>query len=212
MLHVVDHGTDASDPDVQRVRRLLVGTVDEALGGLPDRDRRKLRTRLDRTMWTFLAPIVAMDGQVDVVGLIRLARARRGARCRDSGASRGHAAVRRAGRDSAGAGAGRGRSYRARLRRDGVARRAGAPAGARALRQGSRDQQRRSTATRSRCGVVVLSCHGASVPSGSPGDPAKFDTAAAPVRSCPDMQFLVASMGTMREATRVAILASGSVH
>lgn len=72
MLHVVDHGTDASDPDVQRVRRLLVGTVDEALGGLPDRDRRKLRTWLDRTMRTFLAPIVAMDGRVDVVGLSTL--------------------------------------------------------------------------------------------------------------------------------------------
>ena len=48
MLHVVDHGADTSDPDVQRVRRLLLGTVDEALAGLVDRDRRKLRTRLDR--------------------------------------------------------------------------------------------------------------------------------------------------------------------
>ena len=34
MLHVVDHGADRRDPEVQRVRRLLVGTVDEALAGL----------------------------------------------------------------------------------------------------------------------------------------------------------------------------------
>lgn len=70
MLHVVDHGADPRDPDVQRVRRLLLGTVDEALAGLVDRERRKLRTRLDRTMKVFLAPIVAMGGRVDVVGLI----------------------------------------------------------------------------------------------------------------------------------------------
>ena len=70
MLHVVDHGADPRDPDVLRVRRLLVGTVDEALAGLVDRERRKLRTRLDRTMRAFLAPIVAVGGRVDVVGLI----------------------------------------------------------------------------------------------------------------------------------------------
>ena len=70
MLHVVDHGADRRDPDVQRVRRLLVGTVDEALSGLAGRDLRKLRTRLDRTMRAFLAPIVAIGGRVDVVGLI----------------------------------------------------------------------------------------------------------------------------------------------
>ena len=70
MLHVVDHGADPRDPNVQRVRRLLVGTVDEVLGGLVDRERRKLRTRLDRTMRAFLAPIVAVGGRVDVVGLI----------------------------------------------------------------------------------------------------------------------------------------------
>ena len=70
MLHVVDHGADTKDPDVQRVRRLLLGTVDEALTGLVGRDGRKLRTRLDRTMRAFLAPIVAIGGRVDVVGLI----------------------------------------------------------------------------------------------------------------------------------------------
>ncbi len=70
MLHVVDHGADTSDPEVQRVRRLLLGTVDDALTGLVGRDRRKLRTRLDRTMRAFLAPIVAIGGRVDVVGLI----------------------------------------------------------------------------------------------------------------------------------------------
>ena len=33
MLHVVDHGADPKDPAVQRVRRLLIGTVDEAFAG-----------------------------------------------------------------------------------------------------------------------------------------------------------------------------------
>ena len=70
MLHVVDHGADTRDQDVQRARRLLVGTVDEALAGLVGRDLRKVRTRLDRTMWKFLAPIVTIGGRVDVVGLI----------------------------------------------------------------------------------------------------------------------------------------------
>lgn len=70
MLHVVEHGTDPRDPDVVRVRRLLVGTVDEALAGLVGRDLRKARTRLDRIMRAFLAPIVAIGGRVDVVGLI----------------------------------------------------------------------------------------------------------------------------------------------
>ena len=70
MLHVVDHGADPRDPDVQRVRRLLVGTVDEALSGLAGRDLRKLRTQLDRTMRAFLGPIVGVGGRVDVVGLI----------------------------------------------------------------------------------------------------------------------------------------------
>ena len=70
MLHVVDHGADPREPDVQRVRRLLVGTVDEALSGLAGHDLRKLGTRLDRTMRAFLAPIVAIGGRVDVVGLI----------------------------------------------------------------------------------------------------------------------------------------------
>jgi hypothetical protein len=70
MLHVVDHGADPKDPTAQRVRRLLIGTVDEAFAGLVGRDLRKLRTRLDRTMRTFLAPIVAIGGRVDVVGVI----------------------------------------------------------------------------------------------------------------------------------------------
>ena len=70
MLHVVDHGADPKDPAVQRVRRLLLGTVDEAFAGTAGRDLRKLRTRLDRTMRTFLAPIVAIGGRVDVVGVI----------------------------------------------------------------------------------------------------------------------------------------------
>ena len=70
MLHVVDHGADLKDPDVQRVRRLLLGTVDEAFAGMVGRDLRKLRTRLDRTMRAFLAPIVAIGGRVDVVGVI----------------------------------------------------------------------------------------------------------------------------------------------
>lgn len=70
MLHVVDHGADPADPTVRRVRRLLIGTVDEALAGLAGRDLRKLRTRLDRTLRAFLAPIVAVGGRVDVVGLI----------------------------------------------------------------------------------------------------------------------------------------------
>ena len=70
MLHVLDHGADPADPDVRRVRRLLVGTVDEALAGLPGRDLRKLRTRLDRTMRAFLGPLVTVGGRVDVVGLV----------------------------------------------------------------------------------------------------------------------------------------------
>ena len=70
MLHVVDHGADPKDPTVQRVRRLLLGTVDEAFVGLVGRDLRKLRTRLDRTMRAFFAPIVAVGGRVDVVGVI----------------------------------------------------------------------------------------------------------------------------------------------
>ncbi|RYB01353.1 hypothetical protein [Lichenibacterium ramalinae] len=70
MLHVVDHGADPKDPTVQRVRRLIVGTVDEAFAGLTGRDLRKLRTRLDRTMRAFLAPIAAIGGRVDVVGVI----------------------------------------------------------------------------------------------------------------------------------------------
>ena len=70
MLHVVDHGADPKDPTVQRARRLLVGTVDKAFAGLAGRDLRKLRTRLDRTMRAFLAPIVAIGGRVDVVGVI----------------------------------------------------------------------------------------------------------------------------------------------
>lgn len=70
MLHVIDHGADPKDPTVQRVRRLLLGTVDEAFAGLTGRDLRKLRTRLDRTMRAFLAPIVTIGGRVDVVGVI----------------------------------------------------------------------------------------------------------------------------------------------
>ena len=70
MLHVVTHGADPKDPAVQRVRRLLLGTVDEAFAGLTGRDLRKLRTRLDRTMRTFLAPIVMVGSRVDVVGVI----------------------------------------------------------------------------------------------------------------------------------------------
>ena len=70
MLHVIDHGADPKDITVQCVRRLLVGTVDEAFAGLVGRNRRKLRTRLDRTMRAFLAPIVAVGGRVDVVGVI----------------------------------------------------------------------------------------------------------------------------------------------
>ena len=70
MLHVVDHGADPKDPTVQRVRRLLVGTVDEAFAGLVGRDLRKLRTRLDRTRCQFLAPIATIGGRVDVVGVI----------------------------------------------------------------------------------------------------------------------------------------------
>ena len=62
MLHVVDHAADPKDPAVQRVRRLLVG--------LADRDLCKLRPRLDRTMRAFLAPIVAIGGRGDVVGVI----------------------------------------------------------------------------------------------------------------------------------------------
>lgn len=70
MLHVVNHGADPRDPTVQRVRRLLVGTVDEAFAGLAGRDRRKLRTRLDRTMRAFLAPIATIGGRAHVVGVI----------------------------------------------------------------------------------------------------------------------------------------------
>ena len=70
MLHVVDHGADLKDPGVQRVRRLPLGTVDEAFAGTTGRDLRKLRTRLDRTMRAFLAPIVAIGGRVDVVGVV----------------------------------------------------------------------------------------------------------------------------------------------
>ena len=70
MLHVVDHGADPKDPTVQRVRRLLLGTVDEAFAGLTGRDLRKLRTRLDRTMRAFLAPIVVVGSRVDIVGVI----------------------------------------------------------------------------------------------------------------------------------------------
>ena len=70
MLHVVTHGADPRDPVVQRVRRLLLGSVDEALAGLTGRDLRKLRTRLDRTMRAFLAPIVTVGSRVDVVGVI----------------------------------------------------------------------------------------------------------------------------------------------
>ena len=70
MLHVVTHGADPKDSAVQRVRRLLLGTVDEAFAGLIGRDLRKLRTRLDRTMRTFLAPIVMVGSRVDVVGVI----------------------------------------------------------------------------------------------------------------------------------------------
>ena len=70
MLHVVDHGANPKDPGVQRVRRLLIGTVDEAFAGTAGRDLRKLRTRLDRTMRAFLAPMVAIGGRVDIVGVI----------------------------------------------------------------------------------------------------------------------------------------------
>ena len=70
MLHVVTYGADPKDPTVQRVRRLFLGTVDEAFAGLTGRDLRKLRTRLDRTMRGFLAPIVMVGGRVDVVGVI----------------------------------------------------------------------------------------------------------------------------------------------
>ena len=70
MIHVIDHGADPKDPTVQRARRSLLGTVDEAFAGLTGRDLRKLRTRLDRTMRAFLAPIVAIGGRVDVVGVI----------------------------------------------------------------------------------------------------------------------------------------------
>ena len=70
MVHVVDHGADATDPAVLRMRRLLVGVVDEAFSSMADRPRRKLRTRLDRTLRAFLAPIATRGGRVDVVGLI----------------------------------------------------------------------------------------------------------------------------------------------
>jgi hypothetical protein len=70
MLHVVTHGADPQDPVVQRVRRLLLGSVDEALAGLTGRDLRKLRTRLDRTMRAFLSPIVTVGSRVDVVGVM----------------------------------------------------------------------------------------------------------------------------------------------
>ena len=70
MLHVIDHGADPKGPTVQRVRRLLLGTVDEAFAGLTGRDLRKLRTRLDRTMRAFLAPIVVVGSRVDIVGVI----------------------------------------------------------------------------------------------------------------------------------------------
>ncbi len=68
MLHAVDHGANPKDPTVQRVHRLLLGTVDEAFAGVTGRDLRKLRTRLDRTMRAFLAPIVVVGSRVDVVG------------------------------------------------------------------------------------------------------------------------------------------------
>lgn len=103
VLHVVDHGADPRDPDVQRVRRLLVGTVDEALSGLAGRDLRKLRTQLDRTMRAFLGPIVGVGGPCRCRRPDRLARPRPGARGRRPDAARGHAAVRRARGDAAGA-------------------------------------------------------------------------------------------------------------
>ena len=70
MLHVLDHAADAADPRVGRIRGLLVGTVDEVLRGLTQDQSRKLRSRIDRVLRTFLSPLARAKGRVDVVGLI----------------------------------------------------------------------------------------------------------------------------------------------
>ena len=70
MLHVLDHAADAADPRVGRIRAFLVGTVDEVLTDLSQHQSRKLRSRLDRVLRTFLSPLTRARGRVDAVGLI----------------------------------------------------------------------------------------------------------------------------------------------